>query len=198
MNTAGLYVPGTSLPYRMTAGGKLLVLLAVITVLLVLGNPWVSLGAAVAVVLLYAVFGLAGHLWHAFRPVLLFLAAVGVFHVLFNDVETAVRVCAQLAAAVLLAGLVTRTTRVSEMLDLFERLARPLRVVGVRSERVALVLALTIRCVPLVAESWRSSREAYMARGLRGGAHRMVVPVIVNLIRSSEALGAAMNARGVD
>lgn len=198
MNTIGLYVPGTSLPYRMPAGAKLLVLLGVVTVLLVLGNPWVSLGAAVAVVLLYTLFGLAAHLWHAFRPVLLFLAVIAVFHVLFTDPHTAVRVCSQIAAAVLLAGLVTRTTRVSEMLDLFERLARPLRRVGVRSERVGLVLALTIRCIPMVAQSWRASREAYLARGLRGGAHRMVVPVIVNLIRSAEALGSAMSARGVD
>ncbi|KUP95820.1 energy-coupling factor transporter transmembrane component T family protein [Thermobifida cellulosilytica] len=198
MNTIGLYVPGTSLPYRIPAGAKLLVLLGVVTVLLVLGDPWVSLGAAAAVVLLYPLFGLAGHLWHAFRPVLLFLAVVAAFHLLLTDAQTAVRVCSQLAAAVLLAGLVTRTTRVSEMLALFERLARPLRRVGVRPERVGLVLALTIRCIPMVAQSWRTSREAYLARGLSGGAHRMVVPVIVNLIRSAEALGAAMNARGID
>jgi len=37
-----------------------------------------------------------------------------------------------------------------------------------------------------------------VARGLRGGAHRMVVPVIVNLIRSAEALGLALSARGLD
>ncbi|TDQ49214.1 energy-coupling factor transporter transmembrane component T family protein [Actinorugispora endophytica] len=198
MSMVGLYVPGTSALYRMTAGTKLLVLLVVVTVLLVLRDPWVSLSAAVAAPSLYAVFGLGGHLWRAFRPVLLFLVLIAAFHCLFTGWETAVRVCSQLAAAVLLAGLVTRTTPVTEMLDLFERLARPLRFAGVRPDRVALVLALTIRCVPMVAGAWTASREAYLARGLSGGAHRMVVPVIVNLLRSAEALGEAMSARGMD
>lgn len=124
MNTIGLYVPGTSLPYRIPAGAKLLVLLGTVTILLVLADPWVSLGAVLVVVLLYAWWGLAAHLWHAFRPVLLFLAAIAVFHALFTDVQTAVWVCSQLTAVVLLAGLVTRTTRVSEMLELFTWLAR--------------------------------------------------------------------------
>ncbi|MGV2385991.1 MAG UNVERIFIED_CONTAM: energy-coupling factor transporter transmembrane protein EcfT [Thermobifida fusca] len=198
MNTVGLYVPGTSLPYRIPAGVKLLALLGTVTVLAVLADPWVSLGAVLAVVLLYILWGLAAHLWHAFRPVLLFLVAIAVFHAVFTDVHTAVRVCSQLTAVILLAGLVTRTTPVSAMLDLFTRLARPLQHVGVRPERVGLVLALTIRCIPMVAEAWRASREAYVARGLRGGAHRMVVPVIVNLIRSAEALGLALSARGLD
>ena len=199
MNTVGLYVPGTSLPYRIPAGVKLLALLGTVTVLVVLADPWVSLGAVLAVVLLYILWGLAAHLWHAFRPVLLFLVAIAVFHAVFTDVHTAVRgVTPQLTAVILLAGLVTRTTPVSAMLDLFTRLARPLQHVGVRPERVGLVLALTIRCIPMVAEAWRASREAYVARGLRGGAHRMVVPVIVNLIRSAEALGLALSARGLD
>ncbi|GLU47723.1 energy-coupling factor transporter transmembrane component T family protein [Nocardiopsis ansamitocini] len=198
MSMIGLYVPGTSLPYRMGAGTKLLLLVVVVTTLLALRDPWVSLGTALVVPLLYLAFGLWSHLRHAFRPVLLFLVLVALFHLLFTGWEVAVRVCAQLAAAVLLAGLVTRTTPVTEMLDLFARLARPLRFVGVRPDRVALVLALTIRCIPMVATAWTTSREAYLARGLRGGPHRMVVPVIVNLIRSAEALGEAMSARGMD
>ena len=77
MNTVGLYVPGTSLPYRIPAGVKLLALLGTVTVLVVLADPWVSLGAVLAVVLLYILWGLAAHLWHAFRPVLLFLTSKG-------------------------------------------------------------------------------------------------------------------------
>lgn len=74
--------------------------------------------------------------------------------------------------------MVTLTTRVAGMPELFERLARPLRAFGVRPERVALVLALTIRSVPMALTAWRQAREAYVARGLSRRQHQqhMVVP----------------------
>ncbi|MGW1027898.1 energy-coupling factor transporter transmembrane component T [Streptomyces sp. NPDC002577] len=104
----------------------------------------------------------------------------------------------QLLISALLAGLVTVTTRVSDMLALFERLARPLDRVGISSHRIALVLSLTMRCIPMVAQAWQASIDAHRARGLRRGSWRVVVPVIVRLLRSAESLGDAMTARGAD
>ncbi|MFD0777113.1 energy-coupling factor transporter transmembrane component T, partial [Streptomonospora algeriensis] len=115
-----------------------------------------------------------------------------------GDWAAAVRVCGQLATAALLAAMVTATTRVSAMLELFERLLRPWARLGANPRRVALVLALTIRCIPLVASAWQTSREAYIARGLRGRPDVMVVPVIVGLLRSADSLGEALTARGID
>ncbi|CAM3907638.1 energy-coupling factor transporter transmembrane protein EcfT [Nocardiopsis rhodophaea] len=199
MNIIGLYVPGDSVLYRAPSGAKLLVLLVVVTTVIALGNLWVALGAACTAALAYPLGGLPPrYVWRVVRPVLPFLVLIAVFQGFAADWPTAARVCAQLTTAVLLAGLVTLTTRVSEMLALFERLARPLRFAGVRPDRVALVLALTIRSIPMVDAALRASREAYAARGLRGRPHLMVVPVIVGLIRSAEATGEAMAARGID
>ncbi|RCV52019.1 energy-coupling factor transporter transmembrane component T family protein [Marinitenerispora sediminis] len=199
MTALGLYVPGDTAVHRLPAGAKLAALLVAVTGLLLITDPWAALGAAAAAALLYPLCGLgARHLWRTLRPLLPFLALIAVFQTLVAGGDVAARVCGQLGAAVLLAGLVTSTTRVSAMFELFERLAGPLRVFGVRPDRVALVLAMTIRCVPLVATAWRAAREAYVARGLRRRPHRMVVPVIVNLVRSAEALGEAMSARGLD
>ncbi|PSK92382.1 biotin transport system permease protein [Murinocardiopsis flavida] len=199
MSTVGLYVPGDGPAHRAPAGAKLLVLLVAVSAMLLAGDLRVALAAVAAAVLLYPLCGLAPrHVWRTVRPLLVFVAVIGVFQWYAADAQTAVRVCAQLVAAVLLAGLVTLTTKVSAMLALFERLAGPLRHVGVRPDRVALTLALTIRCIPLVATAYRNSREAYAARGLRGRPHLLVVPVIVGLIRSAEAMGEAMVARGID
>ncbi|MBB6170569.1 biotin transport system permease protein [Nocardiopsis mwathae] len=199
MNAIGLYVPGDSPLYRLPAGAKLLVLMAVVTVVIAAGNVWVAAGAAAAAASAYPLCGLSPrYVWRMLRPVLPFLVVIAAFQGLLGDWPTAARVCAQLAAAVLLAALVTLTTRVSEMLALFERLAHPLRHAGVRPDRVALVLALTIRSIPMVEAAMRASREAYRARGLRGRPHLMVVPVIVGLIRSAEATGEAMAARGIE
>ncbi|ASU85102.1 energy-coupling factor transporter transmembrane protein EcfT [Nocardiopsis gilva YIM 90087] len=199
MNIIGLYIPGDSLLHRVPAGAKLLVLLVTVTAVIAIGNLWVALGSALVAALAYPLGGLAPrYVWRMFRPVLPFLVLIAVFQGIVGDWPTAARVCAQLTTAVLLAALVTLTTRVSEMLALFERLARPLRFAGVRPDRVALVLALTIRSIPMVEAALRASREAYAARGLRGRPHLIVVPVIVGLIRSAEATGEAMAARGLD
>jgi biotin transport system permease protein len=199
VTTTGLYVPGTGPLYRLSARTKLLVLLAVSVVVVVAGHPWVSVGALAAALAVYPLSGLgARRAWHVLRVLWPFLLVIAVFQGLFGDWSTAVRLVAQLAALVLLANVVTLTTRVREMLDLFERAARPLRHVGADPGRVALVLALTIRSIPMVAAAWRAAREGYLARGLSGRPHLLVVPVIVQLLRMAEATGEALVARGID
>ncbi|RNL83538.1 energy-coupling factor transporter transmembrane component T family protein [Halostreptopolyspora alba] len=199
MTVLGLYQPGDSLAHRTPAGVKLLVLFCAVTVVLVLGTLWVAVGGVVVSALLYPLCGVrARYVWRMLRPLLPFLALIVGFQVLTGDPWAAVRTCAVLGLAVLLSGLVTLTTQVSTMLALFERLAAPLRHLGVRPDRLALVLALTIRAIPMVTVAWQTSREAYLARGLRGRPHLMVVPVVVGLVRSAEAMGEAMTARGLD
>lgn len=195
----GTYVPGTSVVHRARPGLKLAALLCVVTVLLLCQDLVLSLGAVFGAGLLYLVARIpAGAVVRVMLPLAPFLLLIGLFHALGADLISAVRVCAQLTAMVLLGGLVTCTTRVSAMLALFEWLLAPLQRLGLRSERVALALALTIRSIPLAMTAWRTSREAYIARGLRGQPHRMVVPVLVRLIRSAEATGEALAARGLD
>ncbi|GAB3210308.1 CbiQ family ECF transporter T component [Marinactinospora thermotolerans] len=198
MTSLGLYVPGRTPLHRAPAGVKLALLLAVVTVVVLLP----PVGAAVAALVAAALYPLCGlpshHLWGVLRPLLPFLALIALFQAVTAGPQVALGVCARLAAAVLAASLVTLTTRVAEMLALFERLARPLRLVGVRPDRAALVLALTVRCVPMVAAAWRGAREACLARGIRPRPHRLVVPVVVGMVRSAEALGEAMSARGLD
>jgi biotin transport system permease protein len=199
VSTVGLYVPGTGFLYRIPAGAKLLALLLVGVGLVVWADPRVAVGALAAAFALYPLAGLPlGRAWSALRALSPFLLAIGLFQVLFADWQTALRLCAQLAALVLSANLVTLTTRVRAMLDLFERMARPLRHVGANPDRIALVLALTVRSIPMAASAWQAAREAYRARGLSGRPHLLVVPVIVQLLRMADATGEALVARGVD
>lgn len=199
MSMAGVFVPGEGLAHRMGAGVKLLVLIGAIAVVLIAGDYRVALGALVGSLALYPLSGLGMRLlWRVSKPLLGLLVLIAALQLFTAAWTEAVRLCSQLASAVLLGGVFTRTTRVSEMLELFERLASPLRVFGVRPERIAFVLALTIRCIPLVSTAWEKSKEAHAARGLSGSPHRMVVPVLVRLIRSAEGMGEAMSARGLE
>lgn len=199
MSAVGLYVPGAGPLYRIPAGAKILTLLMVGVALAVAADHWVAVGALAASLLLYPVVGLAPRrALGVLRALWPFLLAMSLFQVLFGEWQTALRLCAQLATLVLLANLVTLTTRVREMLDLFEWMVRPLRYVGANPDRIALVLALTIRSIPMVASAWQSAREGYRARGLSGRPHLLVVPVIVQLLRMADATGEALVARGID
>ena len=199
MSTVGLYVPGSGPLYRLPAGAKLLALLLVGVGLVVAADHRVALAALVVALVLYPLVGLPlGRAWSVLRVLWPFLLAIGLFQIVFGEWQTALRLCAQLAALVLFANLVTLTTRVREMLDLFEWMVRPLRHVGAAPDRIALVLALTIRSIPMVAAAWQAAREGYLARGLTGYPHLLVVPVIVQLLRMADATGEALVARGID
>ena len=199
MTTLGLYVPGSSWLHRVPAGPKLLGLLLAVTGVVLTTSP---IPVAAEVLVSAALYPTArvplSILGRHVRTLLPFLVVIVVFQVLTAGWARAVVLAGGLLAAVLLAGLVTVTTRVSEMLALFEKLARPLDRIGVSSRRVALVLALTMRCVPLVASAFQDCRDAYRARGLGRGSWRLVVPLIVRLVRDAEALGDAITARGLD
>ena len=71
-----------------------------------------------------------------------------------------------LALLVLLAALVTLTTRTTDLVDALVAACRPLRLLGVDPERVGLMLALGIRCVPVVVGLAEDVRDAQRARGL--------------------------------
>ena len=87
-----------------------------------------------------------------------------------------------IATLVLLAALVTMTTRTTDMVDAVVGLCRPLRRVGVDPERVGLMLALGIRSVPVVVGLAEEVRDAQRARAhrqppcLRGAADRPLAP----------------------
>jgi biotin transport system permease protein len=99
---------------------------------------------------------------------------------------------------VLLAALVTLTTRTTAMVDAIVTACRPLRRLGVDAERVGLMLALGVRSVPVVVGLAEEVREAQLARGLGASPRAFAVPLIVRSLRHADALGEALVARGVE
>ncbi|GGK41412.1 energy-coupling factor transporter transmembrane component T family protein [Nocardia camponoti] len=196
----GLYCPGDSLLHRMPAGVKLALLLVAIVALTVFVRG--PLGVLIATALVTGLYALARiSLRVAFaqiRPVLWMTAIIGVFQLLTTSPTRAVAVCGVLLVSVALAALVTVTTRVTAMLDALTRALGPLRRFGVNPERVSLLLALAIRCVPLLAQIVTDVGEARRARGVSWSATALVTPVLVRALRTADAMGDALAARGVD
>ncbi|MGM7643357.1 energy-coupling factor transporter transmembrane component T family protein [Nocardia sp. JW2] len=196
----GLYCPGDSLVHRLPAGLKLLLLVLAIVAMTIFART--PLAVAVAAATVASLFAVARISWRVavaqIRPVLWMTVIIGVFQLLTTTPARAIAVCGVLLVSVALAALVTVTTRVTAMLDALTRALAPLRRVGVDPERVSLLLALAIRCVPLLASIVQDVAEARRARGVSWSATALVTPVVVRALRTADAMGDALAARGVD
>lgn len=197
----GLYLHRESVIHRLPAGAKLGGLLLVTVIALALPGAWGALAAgAVGAVVLVAAGLPAGRVLTELRaPVVMLTLLFGVQALLAGGgwEETAVAV-ARFAALILLATLVTLTTRVMDMVELFERLFGLLRPVGVNPAKVALMLALTIRFIPLLGEQVREVRMAQRARGVERNIAALFVPLLVKILTMADDLTAALEARGYD
>jgi biotin transport system permease protein len=199
MSALGLYVPGSSPLHRMRAGTKLVTMFAVGAGSVLLEHPW-QVALMMGVVLLgYLVARMPPRLvLRQIRPLLWILGVLAVFHVLVNGWESAVMFVGVIMTLVLLAALITLTTRTTAMVDTVVRALGPLRRIGVQPERVGLLLALGIRAVPVVVSLAEEVRDAQRARGLTASPRAFAVPLIVRSLRHADALGDALVARGAD
>lgn len=200
MNTFGIYHPGASVLHRLPAGVKLLAAAVIIVALtLWIGRPWQVLPALGFAFAAYAVARIPLRLAVTqLRPLVWMLGIIAVFQILVAGWERAVVICGSLLVAVALAALVTLTTRTTDMLDTIVRAARPLTRFGVDPDRVGLVLVMTIRAIPMLGTVVTRVTEARKARGLGFSLRALVVPAVVGALRTAEAMGEALAARGVD
>ena len=195
----GLYREGGSVLHRLPAGAKLAGLLLAGLLSPFVRSPVVTAVALAVVLTGYATARMpAAVLLQMLRPLLLVMVPLGVFQTVVAGWERAFVIVGVLIALVLLANLVTLTTRTSDLIDVVVRVCGPLRRVGVDPERVGLMLQLAIRAVPLVIDLGGRVREAQHARGLGASPRAFAVPLVVGALRRADAMGDALAARGLD
>ena len=193
------YRPGASVLHRSPAGVKLSGLALGLLILAWWRSPVSVAVGALAVLCLTTVAGVGlRSLGGQLRPVLWFAITVAALQVWSTGPMAALVVVGSLLEAVALAGLVTLTTRTEQLLDALVAGLGPLRRFGVDPERVALVLSLTIRAVPVMATLAREVQEARAARGAGRSMRAFLVPFVIRSVRYADRLGEALAARGVD
>ena len=194
-----LYVPGDSLVHRLSAGTKLLILFAASAALFAVSGIAVHAIELAAIAVLFRIAGLP---WrdtlHQLRPALLFLVPIFLFHVFVTDWALGLETVLRIVVLLLLAVLVTLTTRLSDMIDVIERAARPLRHVGVNPSKVGMMLSMVIRFIPLMVREAQEILEAQRARGLDRSAIALLVPLLIKTLKMADNLSDAIDARGYD
>ncbi|WP_431709487.1 energy-coupling factor transporter transmembrane component T family protein [Glutamicibacter uratoxydans] len=97
-----------------------------------------------------------------------------------------------------LAYAVSLSTTFEQMLDLFQKVVSPLRVLGANPAQISLGLALTIRFIPELQRVYFEVREAQHARGLQNNPMAISVPLVIRSLRIAEETAEALDARGYD
>jgi biotin transport system permease protein len=196
-----LFRPGDSVWHRLAAGPKaaILAVLVLVVSLLPLGWGWAAAVIPAAICLgCYAVPGigmlpLAAELLAARWIILVTLAG----QLLFLGPMAAAVNTTRVAAVIVVAGLLALTTRVTALLDAFERGLAPLERLHVDPRRVALLLAVTLNTLPVLARAAAQVREAQRARGVRPSLRRFAVPFLVLALKHADELGDTLTARGI-
>ncbi|MFO7690266.1 MAG: energy-coupling factor transporter transmembrane protein EcfT [Cryobacterium sp.] len=194
----GLYSPGSSPIHRAPTLLKLFLLSVAVALLTLLRDP-VQLGVALLVVLalfLVSRVPLRASLRQIYPVLWMLLLAIPIQALLAGWLVASL-MAGRLLVAVALAALFTLTTTVTAVLETFQTLLRPFAR-WIDAERVGLLVALTIRCIPLVTGIVVEVLEARKARGTVGSLRALAVPVIVRSLYAADALGEALAARGAD
>ncbi|HWH97157.1 MAG TPA: CbiQ family ECF transporter T component [Pseudolysinimonas sp.] len=195
-----LYRPGTSPLHRIPAGPKLIGFAVIAMAVSIFGSTAIGLGVGAGLTIgcyLLAGFGPLEILRQAL--ILKWMIAVMLItQLVFLPPIVALTNSGRVVLVVVLAALLTLTTRVPAVLDSVERGLAPFRRFGANPAAVGLVLALTITAIPVIAGFASDIRDAQRARGVRVGPHTAVVPLLVLSLKHADELAEALAARGVE
>jgi biotin transport system permease protein len=186
-----LYRPGDSLLHKTPVGWKFLGLTLVLIAISIWGRTWFgSLAIAAGFLVLFALTGfgireLLRQLWQIkFILIILVLPQL-----LFAGVERGTYNSVALVSGILLAGLVTLTTKTAEIVELIQRITR--------SRSFALLIALSINSIGIVLGLAKNISEAGKARGVRANPVRQIVTLFVVSLKFADDYAESLAARGI-
>lgn len=226
MYDLGRYIPRHSLVHRTNPQVKLIAVIALSIMILQVHDPgWLLPGISSAVLGLIFLARLPlRDVLHSFKPAVPFFLLLFLLYVFFTpgkalplfqvgplqiSHEGLSLGMIQIWKFLLLlaaAALLTMTTTQSELTGGLERLLRPLKIIGVSSHDLATLLGLALRFIPTLQDEMRNVKDAQLARGADfntrrlGGKVKALVylsmPLLLNVMRRSDELVDAMEARG--
>lgn len=109
--------------------------------------------------------------------------------------QDAAFVILRLVSLVLLASLVTMTTRTEDMTTVLEKAFSPLARFGADPARIGLAFSLALRFIPVIGQLASEIRDAQRARGLGRNPLALFQPLVVRVLRTADEVADAIDAR---
>jgi biotin transport system permease protein len=98
---------------------------------------------------------------------------------------------------VMLADLVTATTPMQSMMRAVMPVLKPLSLVGLKPDRLALSVALVVRFVPVLFAQWQAQRDAWKARSNRSPGIKLFPPFMSEALKRTDQIAESIAARKV-
>jgi biotin transport system permease protein len=200
-----LYISRDTWLHRAPAGWKLASLAMASAALLPTQSATVLVVATVLGMVGFLSLGRPGHrrLVDLLRTAGLLAVFIGLFQFLVAMGEpgpreallTAMISALRLLSLVLLADLMSVTTPLGKMLDVLSALLGPLKPLGIKTERLALVVGLVVRSVSLLRQHFQTITDAYRARIGKSAGIRVVPPLTRQTANANQAMAETLASR---
>ena len=226
MYDLGQYIPRKSLVHKLDPRVKILAVIAFSIIILRVENSALLL---IGITAMLSGLGLLARLLmkdvlHTLKPAIPFFACLFLLYLLFTpgkplpffpvgslliSYEGLLLGIVQIWKFLLLlvaASLLTMTTTQAELTGGLERLLRPVKIFGISSHDIAMLIGLALRFIPTLQNEMRNVKDAQLARGADFNSRRLsgkikaagflTLPLLINIVRHSDELVDAMEARG--
>lgn len=182
--------------HRWAAGTKLLLLGIFGTLLFLTPNPWPLAAAVLACAALWWSLGAATQVARRLmRSVIIAALLVAAFHVFMQHYALAAVSALRLVCASALGIALTLTTRPTDLIDVLERLLKPLSVLGLSPERIALQIALMLRFTEHFFVQWKKLDDAHRLRTGRAGGLCLIAPLTIHMLQATRRVADALWVR---
>ncbi len=101
----------------------------------------------------------------------------------------------RMVSATLLGIALTLTTRASALQEVLERVLQPLQRWGLRTERLALQLALMLRFIDHFFVTWQRLDDAYRLRTGRAGGRHLLAPLTLQMLQTARRVADTLDVR---
>lgn len=134
------------------------------------------------------------------------LASWGIFRISRGGVKQGFSVVINVVLILIIGNLLTLTTSPTQVTMALESLIKPLKLISVPTEDVAMILNVATQFIPTLIEETEAIKMAQIARGARFESKKLseraasfiplVVPIFISAFRRADELSLAMEARG--
>lgn len=182
--------------HRVPAAIKLIFFAVLGPLLFLLDDPAVIAVSAPGCCLLFVSLG------RAIRParklvisVILAGLLIVAFHTWMHQAMLGMVSALRLLSASLLGIALTLTTRSRDLLSVFERLLSPLQRLGIRTERLALQLAMMLRFTEHFFVVWKRLDDAHRVRTGKAGGFKILAPLTIKMLISARHVADTLELR---
>jgi energy-coupling factor transport system permease protein len=224
----GQYIPTNSLLHRLSPVAKIIAFGALlITLTFTPSRIGLAIGVALVFILLLLSKVKVGFALKGLLPPLPFLliiaiiqiflysssvdptilASIGKIHITLNGLWAGIMLLIRFCALILLLSLGSFVISTSELLQGLTRILNPLNRIGIHTMDFIMIIQVTLRFLPFLAQSAERIAKAQASRGADWGVKKkglinrirqvvpMLIPLFITSLRRSENLALAMDAR---